>query len=99
MSTKHLSKIFELRASLLNWEKRIGIDEFSDHKKIILSLLSQIKKFPIPINVFKSNDFIQEQMSEASFNRALKDLVENNLISINKDPKDKRSLVISKINL
>ena len=99
MSTKHLSKIFELRSSLLSWEKRIGIDEFSDHKKIILSLLSQIKKLPISINVFKSNDFIKEQMSEASFNRALKDLVEDNLISINKDPLDKRSLLITKINL
>ena len=99
MSKKHLSKIFELRASLLNWEKRMGIDEFSDHKKIILSLLSQIKKFPISINVFKSNDFIQEQMSEASFNRALKDLVDDNLVTTNKDPLDKRSLIISKINL
>tara|TARA_E500000178_G_C16857077_1_gene677891 strand:+ start:538 stop:837 length:300 start_codon:yes stop_codon:yes gene_type:complete len=98
VSKKHLSKIFELRASLLNWEKRMGIDEFSDHKKIILSLLSQIKKFPISINLFKSNDFIQEQMSEASFNRALKDLVEDNLIAINKDPLDKRSLLITKIN-
>ena len=99
MSKKHLSKIFELRASLLNWEKRIGIDELSDHKKIILSLLSQIKKFPISINVFKSNDFIKEQMSEASFNRALKDLVHDNLVTTNKDPLDKRSLIISKINL
>ena len=52
MSKKNLSKIFELRASLLNWEKRVGIDEFSDHKKIILSLLSQIKKFPNKIYNF-----------------------------------------------
>ena len=98
MSKKPLSKIYELRASLLNWEKRMGIDSFSDHKKIVLSLLSQIKKFPISINVFKSNDFIQEQMSESSFNRALKDLAEDNLVKINKDPLDKRSLLITKIN-
>ena len=98
MSKKPLSKIYELRTSLLNWEKRMGIDRFSNHKKIILSLLSQIKKFPISINVFKSNHFIKEQMSEASFNRALKDLVDDSLIKINKDPLDKRSLLITKIN-
>ena len=76
----------------------MGIDSFSDHKKIVLSLLSQIKKFPISINLFKSNDFILEQMSESSFNRALKDLAEDNLVKISKDPLDKRSLLITKIN-
>lgn len=38
-------------------------------------------------------------MSEASFNRALKDLVDDNLVTTNKDPLDKRSLIITKINL
>ena len=98
MSKKTLSKLYELRESLLNWEKRIGINEFSDHKKIVLSSLSQIKIFPISMNIFKSNNFIQDQMSEASFNRAIKDLVKANLITINKDPLDKRSLLITKIN-
>ena len=45
MSKKHLSKIFELRASLLSWEKRMGIDEFSDHKKIIFETMQAYLRY------------------------------------------------------
>ena len=99
MIKNSLIKIHQLRASLLDWEKRTKLDRYTDHEKIILTLLAKVEKFPISVNKFKTKKFIKDQMSNASFNRAIKDLVKINLIELIQDPKDKRSQLIKKFDI
>ena len=93
-----IKKLYQLRESLLIWEKEIGINNLSEKSKIIFSYLLTIKKFPIHINILKANELIRGNMSIASFNRAIKELIENKKISLLPDPRDKRSLIVNSIN-
>ena len=93
-----IKKLYQLRESLLTWEEEIGINNLSEKSKIIFSYLLTIKKFPITINSIKSNELIGKNMSIASFNRAIKELINNEKILLLPDPRDKRSQIISSIN-
>ena len=90
-----IKRLYQLRESLLIWEKEIGINNLSEKSKIIFSYLLTIKKFPVAVNSIKANELIKMQMSIASFNRAIKELVQNEKISLLPDPRDKRSQIVS----
>ena len=92
-----IKKLYELRESLLIWEKEIGINNLSEKSKIIFSYLLTIKKFPVAVNSIKANELIGMQMSIASFNRAIKELIKNEKISLVHDPRDKRSQIVNSI--
>ena len=72
-----IKKLYQLRESLLIWEKEIGINNLSEKSKIIFSYLLTIKKFPVAVNSIKANELIGVNMSIATFNRAIKELVQN----------------------
>lgn len=92
-----IKKLYQLRESLLTWEREIGISNLSEKSKIIFSYLLTIKKFPVAINSIKANKLIEVNMSIATFNRAIKELVKNEKILLLPDPRDKRSLIVSAI--
>ena len=92
-----INKLYQLRESLSIWEKEIGIDSLSEKSKIIFSYLLTIKKFPVAVNSIKANELIGMQMSIASFNRAIKELIKNEKISLVLDPRDKRSQIVNSI--
>ena len=93
-----IKKLYQLRESLLIWEKEIGINNLSEKSRIILSYLLTIKKFPVAVNSIKANRLIGTNMSMATFNRAIKELVRNGKISLLPDPRDKRSQILSFIS-
>ena len=93
-----IKKLYQLRESLINWEKEIGINNLSEKSKIIFSYLLTIKKFPVAVNSIKANELIGMNMSIASFNRAIKELVQNGKISLLPDPRDKRSQIVGSIS-
>ena len=96
---KSLNKLYQLRESLENWEKEIGINELSEKSKIIFSYLLTVRKFPITINAIKENEFISSNMSIASFNRSIKELLIKNRITIIANPMDKRSQMLESISV
>ena len=93
-----IKKLYQLRESLFSWEKEIGIDNLSEKSKIIFSYLLTIKKFPVAVNSIKYNELIEKNMSIATFNRAIKELVQNQKISLLPDPRDKRSQIVNFIS-
>ena len=93
-----IKKLYQLRESLLVWEKEVGINNLSEKSKIIFSYLLTINNFPVAVNSIKTNELIGTNMSTATFNRAIKELVNSGKISLHPDPRDKRSNILSLIN-
>ena len=91
-------KIYKLRLKLLKWEKDNKINKLSEKSKIIYSyLLAKNENLPISIKEIKKNILIKESMSTATFNRSINELIANFFINLESDPKDRRSLIVTKI--
>tara|TARA_Y100000766_G_C18850517_1_gene577941 strand:+ start:489 stop:779 length:291 start_codon:yes stop_codon:yes gene_type:complete len=87
-------KLFNLRKSLDLWEKEIGIDRLSTKSKIIIEYLLSQKKLPISLNEIRNDNFIEKNMSIASFNRCIKELIKSKRIKVYLDTNDRRSQII-----
>tara|TARA_Y100000768_G_scaffold102365_1_gene74774 strand:- start:606 stop:896 length:291 start_codon:yes stop_codon:yes gene_type:complete len=87
-------KLFNLRKSLDLWEKEIGIDRLSTKSKIIVEYLLSQKKLPISLNEIRNDNFIEKNMSIASFNRCIKELIKSKRIKVYLDTNDRRSQII-----
>ena len=91
-------KIYKLRLKLLKWEKDNKINKLSEKSKIIYSyLLTKNENLPISIKAIKKNVLIKESMSTATFNRSINELIANFFVNLESDPKDRRSLIVTKI--
>lgn len=90
-------KLYELRNNIYQLEKLYKINQLSEKSKIIFSYLLTMQNIKTPINSLKENELISKYMSNSSFNRAIKELRDNNKISIEPNARDKRSQNISLI--
>ena len=91
---KDYQKLFHLRKSIDVWEKEIGIDNLSTKKKIIIEYLLSQKKLPISLNELRNDNFVAKNMSIASFNRSINELLKSKNIKVYLDTDDRRSQII-----
>ena len=91
-------KLYKLRLELEKWEKSINISKLTEKSRIIYSyLLANKNKLPISIKEIKDNDLIKDNMSTASFNRSINELIRELLIKTDSNPSDRRASRIIKI--
>ena len=91
-------KLYKLRVELEKWEKSININKLTEKSRIIYSiLLANENKLPISITEIKNNDLVKANMSIASFNRSINELVRELLIKLDSNPTDRRASRIIKI--
>ena len=88
-----LIKIYNLRKSLDDWEKRAGIQHLNTNCRIILAALHKSKN-SFPVNKIKSTYLIKSSMSNATFNRSIKLLLKAKKIKLSASSSDKRSQMI-----
>tara|TARA_B100000131_G_C18086835_1_gene600537 strand:- start:137 stop:427 length:291 start_codon:yes stop_codon:yes gene_type:complete len=88
---ENYQKLFNIRKSLDIWEKELGIDKLSTKSKIIIEYLLSLKKLPVPINEIRKDNFIEKNMSVASFNRCINELLKVKKIRLSSNPTDRRS--------
>ena len=85
-------KLYKLRIELEKWEKDININKLTEKSRIIYSiLLANKNKLPISLKEIKNNDLIKSNMSTASFNRSINELVIELLIKLDSNPADRRA--------
>ena len=91
-------KLYKLRLELEKWEKNININKLTEKSRIIYSyLLANKSKLPISIKEMKDNNLIKDNMSTASFNRSINELIKELLIKTDSNPSDRRASRIIKI--
>ena len=91
-------KLYKLRLELEKWEKNININKLTEKSRIIYSyLLANKSKLPISIKEMKDNNLIKDNMSSASFNRSINELIKELLIKTDTNPSDRRASRIIKI--
>lgn len=91
-------KLYKLRVEVEKWEKSININYLTEKSRIIYSfLLANKSNLPISIKEIKNNNLIKKNMSTASFNRSINELVRELLIKIDSNPSDRRASRIIKI--
>ena len=91
-------KLYKLRLELEKWEKNININKLTEKSRIIYSyLLANKSKLPISIKEMKDNNLIKDNMSTASFNRSINELIKELLIKTDTNPSDRRASRIIKI--
>ena len=91
-------KLYKLRLELEKWEKNININKLTEKSRIIYSyLLANKSKLPISIKEMKDNNLIKDNMSSASFNRSINELIKELLIKTDSNPSDRRASRIIKI--
>lgn len=91
-------KLYKLRLELEKWEKNININKLTEKSRIIYSyLLANKSKLPISIKEMKDNNLIKDNMSSASFNRSINELIKELLIQTDSNPSDRRASRIIKI--
>ena len=88
-----LIKVYDLRKSLDDWEKRAGLQSLNTNCRIILATLCKSKN-SLPINKIKNSYLIKSKMSIATFNRSIKLLSKAKKIKLYASPSDKRSQII-----
>lgn len=85
-------KLYKLRTELEKWEKDININKLTEKSRIIYSiLLANKNKLPISLKEIKNNDLIKSNMSTASFNRSINELVRELQIKLDSNPNDRRA--------
>ena len=85
-------KLYKLRIELEKWEKDININKLTEKSRIIYSfILANKNKLPISLKEIKNNDLIKSNMSTASFNRSINELVRELLIKLDPNPADRRA--------
>lgn len=90
MST--LNKLFELRASLDNYERELGFDQLSEVEKSVLEFISHQKDATITA-VTKNQYFSKYSLS--TIKRAVGVLLANDIISASQSDVDKRSMILT----
>ena len=91
-------KLYKLRLELEKWEKSLNINKLTEKSRIIYSfLLANREKLPISIKEIKKENLIKENMSVASFNRSINQLIKELLIKTDSNPTDRRASRIIKI--
>lgn len=91
-------RLYKLRLELQKWEKSLNINNLTEKSRIIYSyLLANKKKLPILIKEIKDSVYIRENMSTASFNRSINELIKELLIKTDSNPSDRRASRIIKI--
>jgi DNA-binding MarR family transcriptional regulator len=90
--TKAVNRLFQLRKSLDEYEKELGLGNYSEAEKAVFSYISSNSN--ATITSIKNEPYFSKY-SLSTIKRAVLFLTSNNLINANKSNLDKREMILS----